>query len=404
MTTQRTSLLLISDDETLSSSVTAALSGVFGIKITQENTTVGRMNGSASRIAAEHEVVIFKANPDDPEELSAIRAMSDRRAANAVLFALTDEDLPLSKVRALSRCGVDDVLPRDSIPDELVSQISNWRVRQDAMLPAIWVGERHEGRIITVAQARGGVGSTTVAVNLADQLLMPKGHFKKENSNKVAIVDLDFQFGTVGVLLDVPANEGLMQLAMDGFVPKKDYLEQCITTLDSGLGVITAPARFGPLEALTIEQVDALLDNLRSMYDYVIVDLPRALVQWLEPILKRSDELLLVTDVTVPSVNASKRLMDFFLQENPGLAIDVVVNFERKPVFQASHHREASKILQRNLEHWIPRNDRATRETLDRGKPLSVVAPRSDVAKAVRKLAFDVSKKLAKPAAQKQKA
>lgn len=404
MTTSRTSLLLISDEEALSSSVMDALSGVADIRITHESSSVAKLNGSASRIASEHDVVVFKVNPNDPEELTAIRDMAQRRAMNAMFFALTEDDLPLSKVRELSRCGVDDVLPRDALAEELGAQIANWRLRQNAMLPAIWTGERHEGKIITVAQARGGVGSTTVAVNLADQLRMPKGRFKKANTNKVAIVDLDFQFGTVSVLLDVPANDGLMQLAIEGFLPKRDYLEQCITTIDSGLAVLTAPSRFGPLESLTVDQVDTILETLKTMYDYVIIDLPRALVQWLDPVLRRSDELLLVTDVTVPSVNASRRLMDFFLSENPALDIDVIVNFERKPMFLSSHHREAEKILQRSLKHWIPRNDRTARETLDRGKPLSVIAPRSDVAKSMRGLAVDVTRKLTQPQSKKKKA
>lgn len=382
-----TTLLLISNDDAISHEVQTALAKDGSINVVTKSSTLSQMNGSAAPMAKMHDIVIFTTDPDDPDELKAIEDLSANRASNAVFFALTDDDLPLSKVRRLSRCGVDDVMPKSSLKDELAEQIATWKQRRDAKLPALWTGTTQKGRIITVAQARGGVGSTTVAVNLADQLREPVGLRKKHNKHSVVVVDLDFQFGTVGTMLDVEANDGLIQLAMDGFVPNKDYVEQCIVTIDNGLAVLPAPSRFGPLESLKAEQVDAILSVLQESYDYVVVDLPRALVSWLEPILAKSDEVLLVTDVTVPSVRASRKLMDFFMGEQPGLNIEIVVNFEKKPVIMASHHREAAKLLEHEFSYWLPRNDRAARETVDRGCPLSRVAPRSDLAKSMKRLA-----------------
>ncbi|MGI1662329.1 AAA family ATPase [Palleronia sp. KMU-117] len=392
-----TSLLLISSDDAVSLDVQSALADDGMINVVTKSGTLAQMNGSAASIAKMYDIVVFTTDPDDPDELKAIEDLSANRASNAVFFALTDDDLPLSKVRKLSRCGVDDIMPKGALREELRPQIATWKQRRDAMLPAVWAGPQKKGRIITVAQARGGVGSTTVAVNLADQLLEPTGFRKKHNKHSVVIVDLDFQFGTVGTMLDVDANDGLIQLAMDGFVPTRDYVEQCIVTVDSGLAVLPAPSKFGPLEALKVAQVEAILTVLQESYDYVVVDLPRALVSWLEPILAKSDEVILVTDVTVPSVRAARKLMDFFLAEQPGLTIEIVVNFEKKPVLLASHHREAAKLLAHDFSYWLPRNDRAARETVDRGCPLSRAAPHSDLAKSMRKLARATIRKFESP-------
>jgi Flp pilus assembly CpaE family ATPase len=389
-----TSLLVISDDEALSSEIEAIFTPQDGFRVTVRNSTVSRLNGSAHPLANQHDVVVFTADTEDPNEIEAIRALSKTRAANSILFALTDDDLPLSKARQLSRCGVDDVVPRSAVTKDLMELVDDWESRRDSRLPALWAGPVKQGKVITVAQARGGVGSTTVAVNLADQLLETTGFRHKTNRNSVIVVDLDFQFGTVGSLLDVGESDGLLQLAVDGFIPQRDYIEQCVTKLKSGLAVLPAPTRFGPLESLKSEQVAAIIDTLRSSYDYVIVDLPRALVGWLDPILAKSDEMMLVTDVTVPSVRAARRLIDFFLAEHPSLDIEIVVNFEKKPVISASHHREAARILERDFRHWLPRNERAARETLDRGQPLSAVAPRSDLARSIRRLARGTIEKL----------
>jgi Flp pilus assembly CpaE family ATPase len=136
------------------------------------------------------------------------------------------------------------------------------------------------------------------------------------------------------------------------------------------------------------EQIAALLDVLRKSHDYIIVDLPHALVDWIEPVLSRSDRLLLTTDITVPSVRATRKLMDFFLAEHPDLAIQLVAMHEKKPLILGSHHRAAMELLERGFDFWLPPDRRAARDALDRGKPLSIVSPRSALTKAVSRVAM----------------
>ncbi len=134
------------------------------------------------------------------------------------------------------------------------------------------------------------------------------------------------------------------------------------------------------------------MTELRNNFDYVVVDLPRALVPWIDPVLDLSDLMILVTDVTVPSIRAAKKLSDFFLTDHPTLKFDIVVNHEKKPRFLSSNHKAAIKLMERRFDHWIPDNARTAREALDRGKPLAEVAPRSDMSKAIRQLAQDTIK------------
>ncbi len=260
------------------------------------------------------------------------------------------------------------------------------------------VGDHHAG--IAVAQARGGIGSTTVAVNLADQMMTRKSRFRKEGGNSVAIVDLDIQFGAVGDFLDVAPSEGLMQLATGGMMPDMMWVEQSVSTTESGLDVLTAPIEFVPLDAITAPQIDGLIDNLRRSHDYVIVDMPRALTSWIEPVVSSADEMIVVTDTTVPSIRSCRRLIDFFMADNPGLAVEVVINHEKKPLVQGHHHKEAAKVLDRKFEHWLPHDAKAARNAVDFGKPLAEVAGRSDLTKAITNLARATTKKLSANAQQ----
>jgi pilus assembly protein CpaE len=380
-------LLLISSDQNLHATVEELLQGS-GCRLTGKQDSLTVMNGTAHPLAASSDIVIFDTEALDEDTFEAARAICAKRAPGAMMIALASDDLPLSKQRELKRNGADEVLPRGGIEKEILSQIDAWRTRRSMQMPAIWSGQATEGKIISVAQARGGVGASTFAVNLADSLLGKRSLFKKSTSAEVVIVDLDFQFGSIAAQLDVQETDALWRMAMEGTVPDAAFVEGAIVKSDGGLSVLTAPARYGPLDAIKPEQVAALLDILRKSHDYIIVDLPHALVDWIEPILSRTDQLMLTTDITVPSVRATRKLMDFFLAEHPDLVIRLVAVHEKKPLILGSHHRAAMDLLERGFDHWLPTDKRAARDALDRGKPLSAVSPRSALAKAVSRVAF----------------
>ncbi|MEM7752302.1 MAG: AAA family ATPase [Pseudomonadota bacterium] len=385
-----TSVLLISDDKGVSDAVTVALTDKPRVRLNSENRSVASLNGTAVQMAAENDIVVFATDPGNKDDLTAIKALHAERGENSIFLALADREISLARARALTEVGVDDVLPFPVTGDELARQMEKWLLKAAGSRS----GGGKEGAVIAVAQARGGIGATTVAVNLADQMLVRKSRFRKDPSNSVAIVDLDLQFGAVGDFLDIDPQEGLMQLATGDVMPDQMWVEQSLAETSGGLSVLTAPADFMPLEAINSKQIETLIDALRATHDYVILDLPRALVDWIEPVVGSADEIAIVTDTTVPSIRATRRLMDFYLADNPGLAIEVVINHEKRPMMQAAHHKEASKVLEKKFEHWLPHDVKAARAAVDYGKPLSEVAARSDLTKNINGLARAMAKRL----------
>ncbi len=394
-----TSILLISADDAVAEAVKGAVSNLPKVKINSQEMSVSKMNGTAVDLASQNDIVVFATDPSNEEDLAAIKTLNSKRQDGAVFLALTDEDIPLSRARALSDAGADDVLPFPMPPEELGKQLRKWMER---IVTAKGGSGGKEGAVIAVAQARGGIGSTTVAVNLADQLMTRKSRFRKDTGNSVAVIDLDLQFGAVGDFLDVEPSEGLMQLATGGMLPDMMWAEQSLSTTAGGLDVMTAPTDFVPLDAITGAQIDGLIDSIRRTHDYVVIDLPRAITTWVEPVIASADELILVTDTTVPSIRATHRLIDFYTSDNPGLEIEVVINHEKRPLVQAQHHKEAARVLDRKFEHWLPHDPKAARTAVDYGKPLSEVAGRSDLTKAISNLAKATAKKM--PALEMQSA
>ena len=390
------SILLISSDDAIATTVGDALAGIDGARINLQDMSVAQMNGAAVDLAADHDIVVFTTDPSNASELSAIEVLTDHSGEDTIFLALTDADLPLSKARALTRAGVDDVLPYPSSVNEIAEQVAEWIAKKRAALEERYTNQGTQGKLIAVQQARGGIGATTIAVNLADQLLDRRGTFRKEAGNRVVIVDLDLQFGTVGDFLDIEEQEGLLQLAVENFLPDTSWVEQSLVRLPSGLAVLAAPQQFSPLDSLQPEQVAGLIATLKTMFDYVVVDLPRALVAWIEPVLAETDRLFIVTDMTVPAVRASRRLMDFVLADNAQLPIEMIINREKKPMMLREHHREAAKALDVAFNHWIPDDPRAARNAIDFGKPLSEVAARSELAKGIFQLSRAVLAQLPK--------
>ncbi len=394
MSAKQVSVLLISPDQKIFKAIENSLAGQENCRFTGRQDTVAKVNGKAISLVSQHDVVLFDIDENDGNLLQSANSICEARMPNAIIIALASEDLPLEKARQLRRIGVDDVLPRNAVDEEIVPQVNSIRARREAQLPAIWGGQATQGKVIAVAQARGGVGSSIFAANVANELQSKEGVFRKKAANEVALVDLDFQFGSLAALMDVEESDAMWRMAMDGSVPDSAFLEQAMIKSPCGVDVLAAPSRYGPLSAVKDEQIDAILDSLRRSHDYIVVDLPRALVEWITPVLANADRLYMVTDVTVPSIRSARKLIDFYQAENPALDIHLIANLEKKPLIPAAHHRAATKLLERPFSFWVPRDERTIRESVDRGVPLEEVANRAPSTRAIRKIAQETAASL----------
>lgn len=382
-------VLVITQNEEVSKRVEAALSFESEMNLENETNTLTSLNGKAMELACKNDVIVFTTDPKNETDLDALRALAKGHKDNTVFIALTHGDISLSEARELNKAGANEVLPYQTSETELNEHIHRWIKENHNVNHLTSSSGGQTGKVIAVSQARGGIGSTTVAVNLADQLVSVKNNSNEKVKNKVALVDLDFQFGTVGSFLDIKEQDNMLQLAMDDRTPDLTFLKQSMVSLPNGLSVLPAPSKFAPINILKKDQVAAILDILKAEYDFVIVDMPRALVDWVSPILERSDKLYLVSDTSVPSIRQARRLIDFFSEGNLALSIELLINHESKPFFLSQHHKEAAIVLERDFKHWLPDDPKNARTAVDCGKPISAISPRSKLCKAFKALAKD---------------
>ena len=365
--------------------VGGALKKLQGVDLKEHTGSLSEINGKAVNLALGNDLVVFETGPSIEEDARAIESLRKSLPESVTLIAVASADASLADVRRLTGAGVDDVIPDSIDPIELEEQVRELVKKRKAEVAAA-AGLSTEGKVIAIARSRGGIGGTTVAVNVADALIDRQGRFKKRNKNKVAIVDFDLQFGTIASHLDTDGNEAFYQMLLDGTEPDATFVETILAEHKSGLSVLAAPSTFVPLESLTAQQAGRIIDVLKATHDFVVIDLPHALVEWLSAVLERTDKLLLVTDSSVPSIHQSKRLIDFFTSENLSLEIQVVINHEKKPVLPRRHHQEASKVLDREFRHWLPFDPKSARDASDRGVPITEAAGQSALAKSLSRL------------------
>ncbi|WP_135507165.1 AAA family ATPase [Roseovarius aestuariivivens] len=359
------------------------------VKSSTESFTA--MNGRAVDLVFGQDVVIIETDPDDENEVNALRDLLSHRDDDTVFLAMTKSDVSITKARKLRDIGVDEVLPLSIDGDGLKAVVDEQIKRRRTAAQSTHTGPAALGKIIPVTQARGGAGATTVAVNLACALAADRSSmFHKAERNRVVMLDFDLQFGNANVFLDLEDNGGFLQLIESAEEPDDHFMVSTLQKHGQGVDVLCAPLPLVPLQSLRADLVETMIALLKRRYDYIVIDLPRAVVDWVEPVVKQASQLLLVADTSVPCVRQARRLIDLYREENVGLPVEIVINRDQKPFIKSEHMREAEKVLETRLQHWLPDNPKLARSAVNLGRPIVELKPRSDLSKAFARMAAEV--------------
>lgn len=340
---------------------------------------------SAETIVANHEVVLFETDVSE-EDIAALSYFFEAAQGRTKFVALVDENLPLTKVRRLDACGAADVLPVKIEAEALIQALTEMAQVADISEPKP-ARTGSDAKVFSVAQSRGGAGATTVAVNLAISLATPPK--KGKPAPRVLLLDLDVQFGNAGTYLDLEDNGAFYSLIGESSTPVDKAILDAVQSSGHGIDVLTAPAMFVPLTSMSPEFIEHLIGVFRQSYDYIVIDLPRAAIDWLTPAILATDRLIMVSDASVPCVRQAKRLIDLFRESRLTLPVELVLNREKKRWFGSETIRDAEALLGLKVVSWIPNDPGGERHAIDLGRPSTLA--RSRGRKAYRKLAKALS-------------
>lgn len=369
-----------------------ALTGASGLNGTRLEIKFGALKEIGTHaIYTEHpDVLLLDVDVDDPEEMSALHRVTEEHQARGTPILATAAKLTPAGMRRLLRDGVADFLPQPLSPGDLreAMDLAARRLRQARMPDS----SEPRGRVISVLRASGGVGATTVAIQAALDLHKPR----RKVTRKVALLDLDLQFGSIGLYLDLQSKSSLLDILRGTSRIDGELLRSAMSEHKSGLKVLTAPATPVPLEALGGDTLGELLEIARHEFDYVVVDLPHALTAWTDALLTRSDLLVMVTELNVPAVRHARRMLDILNEEGLYTVPTVLaLNRYRFTLFGGKLRRgQAEKALGRAFDHYLPNEYDTVVSALNQGVPVTEIKRRSKFVRAVRAMMQDGLKRI----------
>jgi pilus assembly protein CpaE len=307
----------------------------------------------------------------------AARRLSERPANLMVVVALLDADVVT--MRRLAREGADDIIPAPVSEPALALCLERLLTRGSSEPE----GGRKPGQVIGVLKAGGGVGATSLSVQLAVMLARRAG--------SVCLADLDLQFGAAANYLDMPDAVTLVELLAMGESLEQTQFIDALPQHGSGLRVLAAPHDLTPLEVLSVGQVDALINGLRRDFSYTLVDLPSVWTHWTSRVLEMADRVMLVTHLTVPNVQLLKRQLRM-LDDRPSL---IVCNAPSKEQQSSLAIKAAERALERPFDMIIPDDPQTMVAAVNQGQEISGVRRGTKIEKAVGELADKILGKVA---------
>ena len=239
------------------------------------------------------------------------------------------------------------------------------------------VESAHEGKITTVYNPVGGMGTTTVAVNLAAALAA--------DNEKVALVDLNFFSGDVAVFLDVNPAYTLSSITSNIARLDANFLMSVMTKHASGFYVLTEPLEVEETMVITPEQVLRVLTLLKGVFSHVIIDTGGSLAGCNQTTLEISDLILFNMTLSLPALKNAKRYL--VAMEKRGLPrgkIKLVVN---RYLSKADIRIEdAEKVLSHKVSLTIPNEYKDVIASINKGVPVVNLSPRSPFSKSIVQL------------------
>jgi len=323
------------------------------------------------------DLVLIDADDGDSARLAAaIRLLS--QAADQPAVVVFAARLSPGLARDLFRLKHSDVLEPPYSPGELA------RIAAHLLTPATGPdASAHRSRVWSVVGAVGGAGGTTLTIELAATLAA------RTLGERVALIDLNLADGAACAYLGAMAGMSLAEAAEAPERIDANLLDAFSVRAAGGFDLFASPRDPAAFAKVTPAVICRLLDVTCQVYDWVLVDLPRGRQTWSLDVLCGSDEVLVVSELTVPALLAARALVGEIEAELPdGKQPRLILNRLASRVFGPAPSRaEAERALGRKVDGAITSDWEAAACSVNLGGPISQHRPKSKIVKDVAGLA-----------------
>ncbi len=230
---------------------------------------------------------------------------------------------------------------------------------------------------IAVIGARGGAGASSFAINLAWML-------SDDLKQRTALVDLDLEFGTAALSLDLEPTRGLREALENPSRIDSLFISSATAKMNDTLSIMATEENSAGEQRFNPNAIDVLLEALGRNNDVIVIDLPRTAPAYRSRVFEAATRVVVVTELNLPSLRDSIRLLASIAEIAPDKPITVVANRTGGNA-QAMPPGEFQKALGRRIDMQLQDVPKAFNKAINTGQPVVQVDKRGKVAKAMRK-------------------
>jgi pilus assembly protein CpaE len=326
----------------------------------------------AVSVETEPDVVLMDINMPDMDGITATEAIRERVpfAQIVILSVQSDADY----MRRAMLAGARDFIPKPPSGDQLVATIrrvsalaSKERERQGTRILTPVPSDDHRGSVrpagkaVAVYSAKGGVGVTTLATNLAIGL--------NTSETPTVLVDTSLQFGDASVFLNLQVKNSIADMASRADELDADVEEEVLINHETGLKILAAPQRPEIADDVKPDQIRKVLQYLKRNYAYVVIDTSSNIDDTALAVLDATDLLVLVATPDIPAIKDARLMFDLLS----------ALEFPRNNVFFVLNKMDkrsgiTAEAVADNLKHAVdgevPYDERTITTSINRGVPL----------------------------------
>ena len=346
------------------------------------------------------DVVLMDINMPDMDGITATEAIRSRQPAVQVVILSVQSDQ--NYMRRAMLAGARDFLTKPPMGDELISAIRRAGTMAQTersktvnvqplptagnlgMLPGYSIPK---GKIVTVYSPKGGTGCTTIAVNLALTL--------NNEDTRVALVDGNLQFGDVAVFVNEQGKNTIIDLAPRAEELDPEIVEEVMLKhSSSGLHVLAAPSRPEYAEKVSSGQFLKVLEYLKQIYAYVVIDTASLLTDVTLAAIDVSDLIVLVSTQDIPSIKNCRLFLD--LSQTLGIERDhILFTMNRYDKRINITPERVAENLKQEVSSVIPLDEATVMKAVNRGVPFVLESKNQPASRGILSLAESVRARIA---------
>ena len=368
---QALAIAVIGPEPNRRGSVATVLAGLQAGMVREFNT-YPELDNISSLLDQSFDVLIVDLDSNPEYALDLVESLCGRSTATVMVYsAHANPDLLVRCMRA----GAREFLTQPFAPETVAEALIRASARR---APG---SKKAIGKLLVFLGAKGGSGVTTLACNFAVSLA-------SETKASTLLIDFHLPLGDAALNLGINAQYSTVNALQDSTRLDSNFLSKLLTKHTSGLSVLAAPGKFSPVPS-SQEAVDKLLQVARQDFDYVVVDAGSRLDLAGTSLFEEATTIYLVTQVGIPELRNSNRLITEFFAKS-GSRLEIVVNrYAARALGVDDEH--IAKALTKPAKWKVPNDYATTQRTQNTATPLSLEdSPISRVLKQMARAASDL--------------